>query len=358
MSLVINRRKLIIGAGSTVLLGALAPSQALGIDLGSVFGTTLGAVGVGLFPGAAAALGGFELIRLLGNAADLAGNANNLVTQTQQLESHMDSVLNQVSTTIAIVQSFVQDCDSALHDIEKLVKQLPSALVVAFNEVAARTAFARLRADSANMAGYLHSKGSIIANHTQIQHLSEKIVDDISSVDALQQNKVQFVMQVIPGLTTWVQGYTAYNLLLAGNARGTNPWDHDVVSTIALPRITALLDAIKQQRAAEGDIESRLPLDTGDLYTFDGTKFTKTGTSFAVTYGPGEIDNGFYYAIWPEGVVPPPLPPAPGVFQPMPGATLPGTPRSGDLCYLFGYQNGRRVWWQLPPAAIAQPPGA
>src|SRR5579863_609813 len=109
MSLVINRRKLIIGAGSTVLLGALAPSQALGIDFGSVFGTVLGAVGVGLFPGAAVALGGFELVRLLGNAADLAGNANNLVTQTEQLESHIDSVLTQVSATLATVQSFVQD---------------------------------------------------------------------------------------------------------------------------------------------------------------------------------------------------------------------------------------------------------
>jgi hypothetical protein len=265
VTLVVNRRKMIIGAGSTVLLGALGPTPAFGLDFGSVFGTVLGAAGVGLFPGAAAALGGFEVVRLLGNAADLAGNANNLVTQTQQLESHIDSVLNQVSSTLATVQSFVQDCDNALHDIENLVQQLPGALVAAFNQVAAATAFARLRGDSANMAAYLQSKGSIIANRTQIQNLSDKIVNDISTVDALQQNMVQFVIQVIPGLSTWVQGYTAYNLLLAGDARGTNPWDHQVVSAISLPRINSLLVSIKQQRSAANDIGANIPLDAGSI---------------------------------------------------------------------------------------------
>lgn len=351
MSVLMDRRKLIVGAGSTALLEGLRPSPAFGLDLGSVFGTVLGAVGVGLFPGAAAALGGFELVRLLGNAADLAGNANNLVAQTQQLETHIDTVLNQVSSTLATVQSFVQDCDNALHDIENLVQQLPGALVSAFNEVAARTAFARLRADSANMAGYLQSKGSILANRTQIQNLSEKIVNDISTVDALQQNMVQFVIQVIPGLTTWVQGYTSYNLLLAGEARGTNPWDHQVVSVIGLPRITALLNGIKQQRAAAADVDSRLPLDAGSVYTFDGTTFAKTSRTFAPKYGAGEIDSGNYYTIFPSGVT---LPSAPaGAFQP----SAFGIPSPGDFCFLGSNRNGVRVWWvALPPNLVPPTP--
>jgi len=332
MTVLINRRKLIQGAGATALIAAFGQFPAFSLDLGSVFGTVLGAAGVGLFPGAAAALGGFELIKLLGNAADLAGNANNLVTQTQQLEAHFDSVLSQVSATLATVQSFVNDCDNALHNIENLIKQLPGTLAAAFNELAAKTAFARLRGDSANMAAYLHSKGSIIANHTQIQNLSEKIVNDISAVDALQQNTFQAVMQVVPALTTWVQGYTAYNLLFTGDTRGINPWDHQVVSAIGLPRITALVDGIKQQRQAAGNIDSYLPLDAGALYTFDGASFSKTNKIFAQQYQPGNIDNGFYFTIYPDGLT---------------QSTIPGvTPEQGDFCYLSNSAYGR-FWFPV-----------
>ena len=248
--------------------------------------------------------------------------------------------MNQVSTTLATVQSFVQDCDKALHDIESLVQQLPSALVAAFDQIAATTAFARLRADSANMAAYLQSKGSIISNHAQIQSLSDKIVNDISSVDALQHNMVQYVIQVIPGLSTWVQGYTAYNLLLAGDSRGTNPWDHQVVSAIALPRITSLVDTIKQQRTAANDVASTLPLDARWLYTFDGATFTRTSKPFAPSYASGAIDDGSYYAIWPDGVPLPAFPQFPGFY--LPGSYL--TPNPGDFCFLAPISGGIRYW--------------
>lgn len=205
MTVLINRRNFMLGAGSAALVCVFETSPARAFDFGSIFGTVLGAVGVGLFPGAAAALGGFELVRLLGNAADLAGNANNLVAQTQRLESHIDLVLNQVSATLATVQSFVQDCDNALHEIETLIKQLPSALVEAFDRTVAKTAFARLRADSANMAAYLQSKSSIVANKGRIQVLSERIVTDVSTIDALAPNMLQSLMQVVPGLATWVR---------------------------------------------------------------------------------------------------------------------------------------------------------
>jgi hypothetical protein len=345
MTLAVNRRKVLLGAGSTVLLGAFGQSAAFGLDFGSVFGTVAGAVGVGLFPGAAAALGGFELIRFLGNAADLAHNANDLVAQTQQLETHIDSVLNQVSNTLAIVQSFVQDCDNAIHDIENLIKQLPANLAIAFDQAMARAAFANLQADSGIMAGYLQSKGSIIAQRTQIQDLCSRTYREITTISQMDSNDFQFLMQVIPGLTTWMQGYTAFNLLLDGNSRGINPWDHQLVKAAVLPRVSRLLDSIRQQYVTEGDVQTQLPLDSGSIYTFDGSKFTKTSQTFAERYTSGQIDNGLYYTIYPEGVVHPP-----GMFFP-----VVGSPQPGDLCYLTSFLGGVRIWLTAPPPNVISP---
>jgi hypothetical protein len=351
----VNRREALTGAGAAVLLGAVSPRTILAIDWGSTFGTVLGAVGVGLFPGAAAALGGFELIRLLGNGADLAHNANDLVAQTQSLESHIDSVLNGVASTLKTVQSFVEDCDKAIQDIEGLVKQLPADLATAFSAVEAQKAFARLRADCANMTGYLQSKGSIAANHLQIQSLAEKIVGDISSVDALAPNLVQSMMQIVPGITTWVQGYTAYNLLLSADQRGANPWDHPVVSAIAGPRISDLLAKIGGASAEQDHLSSSLPLEAGVLYQYDGSAFKRSATKFAVSYDSGDIDNGYYYTIWPDGVSQP---------QPLTIAEL-GDVQPGDFCWLrvlpvpFAPGHTGRVWavpplhWMLHP--VAQP---
>jgi hypothetical protein len=348
----LSRRKLIVGAGSTALLGTLYPSPLLAFDFGSVFGTVAGAVATGLFPGAAAALGGFELIRLVGNTADVVGHAGDLVTQTQQLETHFDSVLNQVSATLSTVQSFVQDCDNALKDIEGLIRQLPTALVQAFSEVQAATAFARLRADSANMAGYLSSKGSIVQNKNQIQSLTEKIVNDISTIDVLVANDLQAMMQVVPGIATWVQGYTAYNLLVPGDSRGTNPWDHQLVSKIASPRIHTVIQSVQKQHGVNDNLDTQIPFQPGVLYTFDGQSFAKSNRAFATQYAPGEIDSGGYYVVYPDGATPqlPQMPP--GAAQPT--GTIPGTPRAGDLCYLmspFVAGSAPRIWWEIPALA-------
>lgn len=69
-----SRRRLLAGVGTTVLLSVFGEVPAYGLDLGGIFGTAGGAIGVGLFPGAAAALGGFELVKLLFNANDLVDN--------------------------------------------------------------------------------------------------------------------------------------------------------------------------------------------------------------------------------------------------------------------------------------------
>jgi hypothetical protein len=367
MSYAIHRRRFIVGAGSTAFLATLNPLRAFGFDLGSVFGTVLGAAGVGLFPGAAAALGGFELIRLVGNAADLAGNANSLVDQTKQLEKHFDSVLTEVSATIRTINSFVQDCDTAVHEIEALVKQLPGAIAAAFDATLAKQAFGTLRGDTANLASYLQSKGTIIANRQKIQSLSDKIVNDISTVDAIQQNDFQAVMQMVPALGTWVQGDTAYNLLVDKNQRQTNPWDHNVVSTISLPRITGLVNTIKQQSKEAGDVNSYVPLDSGVVFTFDGSKFTKTNKAFWPLYSAGQIDNGFYYTIYPTGVVVnlPALPPPP-VLQGADTYTsvigdsvlthrmdMFGAASAGELSFLWTPPAGIRYWTKvLPPVQL------
>ncbi len=340
MAVEMNRRRLILSAASAALIASIEQSTARGFD----FGTVLGAVAVGMFPGAAAALGGFEVIKLIGNANDFVGNANGLVEQTKALENHIDSVLNQVSATLGTVQSFVQDCDNALHDIETLIRQLPAALAAAFDVAGAKAAFGKLTGDRANMSAYLNSTRSVIANQNHIQSLCEKIVVDISTMYALNNNMFQFVMQVIPGLTTWMQGYTAYNLCVPAGTRSINPWDHDVVSKIALPPINKLLGSIRSQSTSQSDLVG-LPLDSGYLYTFDGSVFTKTTKPFAPRFATGEIDANFYYVIWPEGVE----------YPQFPGPQLLLVPVAGDLCFLTPYAAGYRAW-MIAPRGVAPGP--
>jgi len=341
----LNRRKVILGAGSIPLFSSIPQSATLAFS----FGDALLGAGVALFPGAALALAGFGLVKtvqLVSNANNTVNNLNSLIDQTKSLEAHIDTVLNQVSATLTTIQSFVQDCDKTLQEIEVLIKQLPDALVAAFDAVATKGALAGLKADCANMSGYLNSKGSIVANQLRIQILCEKIVNDIIQVDALKDNMFQFVMQTIPGLTTWMQGYTAVNLLLPGDRRSVNPWDHQVVSSVALPMINTMIKSIKDQIAGDGQTAARIPLDSAVIYTFDGAKFSRTDKTFAVKYAAGEIDQGFYYTIWPAGVtwqMPPFAPPPPGAPQP------PRGPQAGDFCYLlFG---GSERFWVIPPAS-------
>lgn len=346
----LNRRDVILGTGATALTTMLSPRQSFGLDIGSWFSnlpTAVGAAAVGLFPGGATALGGFELIKVLGQASDLEKSAGNLIAQTQALESHMDSVLTQVSATLNIVQTFVQDCDQALHDIEDLIRQLPNELAAAFDQVAAKQAFARLRGDCINMAAMLNSKGSIQANLTNIESLSRKIVTDITTVDALAPNMIQCVTQMTPALSVWVQGYSAYNLFRPQDQRETDPWSHQIVKNIALPKFKTLFDTIKQHSSAADDAGSKLTLEPNTVYKFDGSGFVKSSTSFAASYNAGEIDDDSYYAIWPDNVPYPISPPIPGA---PPGAFRPGGPpaialaKAGDLCFLMDAAGGPRYW--------------
>jgi len=358
----IHRRNLMLGGASAALSGTF-PLSAKALNFSDVVAGAIG-LGVAIFPPAALALAGFGLVKGIG----LISNANGLVsdarTALQNLETHIDTVLNQVSGTLATVQQFVQDCDNALHDIETLVQQLPSVLSTAFDVAVAKSALGKLQGDSANMSGYLNSKNSIITNQKRIQDLCESIVDDISAINVLNANPFQFVMQTIPSATIWMQGYTAYNLLLDGDARSTDPWHHSVVSAMVLPKAKLVVQSIKDQLTSQGQTGSGIPLDPGVLYTFDGTKFVQTNQPFQPSYTAGQIDNGLYYTIWPDGAVwqhaaPPPPPPGfPPGFTPAP----PVGPKTGDLVFL-SLGAGQRLWNPMPPSALSltpppSPPGA
>jgi len=322
----------------------------MGIDLGGIFGTVAGATAVGLFPGAAAALGGFELINVLGKASNLEDNAISLVQRTKLLEDHFDSVLTQVSDILTTVQSFARDCDNTVHEIAVLVEQLPSALSKAVDETATKEAFGHLRGDCGNMAATLASKDSIAANLDKLERLSEKISDGISTVDALSLNAFQSLTLTVPALVTWVQGYTAYNLFIPGKSRSASPWEHPIVTGTALPRINSLLKQIQDEQSRQDNLSSILPLEPGVLYTFNGTRFDKSDKPFAPMYQPGQPDDGFYYVIWPDGT-------KPLDFNGQPGREgVPGVPVSGILCYLSASPPGAhpdpRCWIEAPNKSV------
>ena len=186
------------------------------------------------------------------------------------------------------IASFVQHCSNALDEIEQLLGQLPASLSAAFDAATAKQAFANLQADGGTMVGYLQSKGSIVAQGSQIQGECARMAREISMLNVMMPNDLQFMMQAVPGLMTWMQGYTAYNLLLDGSSRGVNPWDHQLVSLTVLPRISNLLGSISAQRASEAQCRVWLPLDSKFIYKFDGTSFSRTTTKFALKYSPGK----------------------------------------------------------------------
>ena len=336
MSHAISRRKMLYLSASMAAAASLPGKSAMALDLGSIFGT----VGAAIFPAAALGLAGFSIIKTM-------GNANDLIAQTQQLETHIDQVVSQIQDILKTVQTIVADCAQAVQEVERLVAQLPAELSAAFNQAAATAAFANLQADAANMKGLIRTRATIKANDSHIQSLCEKMVNDISQLSATQTNPVQFAMQVAPALSVWVQGYTAYNMLLPSDGRGDSPWDHDVVQVMTLPKFNSLITSVNQQKQQIGDLGSVLPMKNGLIYQFDGSKFTKTANPFALTYAPGLL-NGPYYAIWPGQStqnLQATLGPQVGILPPH---AL--DQQMNDFCYLLSSNNpgAPRIWSTLP----------
>ncbi len=340
----ITRRNMLVG-GITAGAVALLPARvATALDFGTVFG----GLGAALFPSAAFGLASFALIKTL-------GNVNGLIGQTQALESHIDDVLTQVKSILTNIQTIVADCVTVMQDIESLVANLPSELSTAINDAQARLTFANLQGDVANMSACLQSRGSIIAKQSDINALNQKIVKDISQLSSLQSNPIQFAIQVIPALSTWVHGYTALNMLVAPASRQTNPWDHDVVKVMTLPRIQNLITLVNQRKQAQSDLSSIFPMSNDLVYQFDGTNFTRTTIPFALTYPSGTM-NGNFYVIWPSSF------PATSQSLGLPPTTWipPGmlNQRYGDFCVLLDAPQGSplpRAWGTLP---VPDVPGA
>lgn len=335
----LSRREVICGLGATVALQSFTLPRVYAFD--SIWGTIGGALAVGLFPGAALALGGFETIQLL-------GNANSLVDQTKNLETHIDQVLTQVSEILQGIKQFVEACNTALQDIDSLIKQLPQELSKELNELAVKQALGKLQGHTALMSQYLQSREAIYGNADTIRALCDSIVEDVNGLDALQSNSIQFTIHSAPAIATWVQGYTAYNATLKPANRLQDPWSHPVVKDTAVPSYQKLFGAIQAQSKEYSNLDSTLPLEPGFLYTFDGSKFNKTDRPFSGLYQPGSIDNAVYYTIYPEKV----QMPANAPFIPL------GSPEPGDLCVLGQAPPGIARYWlaAAPPTVI--PSGA
>lgn len=326
MSHSITRRKLLADTGRVALVAALGSSCASGLSIFGVFPK----IGGDLLSSAANALNtGWNVINIAGNVANLIKDADDLAQQTKAVEDHINSVLSQVTTTLQLVQSFVQDCDNALHDIENLVKDLPSAIDAAFQHNAAVDAFKRIRGDCTALAALLGSTDYMIQESKSIEKFWLRVAGDIAGLDAVQHNDFQFVMQAVPALTTWMQGYTVYNL--TANSRGPSPWKQPVVKDVVLPRLQTFIKSVKKQQSTVGDISSHLPLEAGSIYTFDGTTFVKSKRPFSLDYSADQIDSDFYYTIYPNNKSIPP------------GAYC--CPAPGDFSYLGPVINGLRFWY-------------
>ena len=289
----------------------------------------VGAVGLGFLPEAGSVLAGFGTITGI-------SDIGKLVNDTDALVKHIDTLLNQVSSTLTTIQIFIQDCDKALVDIDNLISQLPNQIGAQIDLVATKKALGRLRGHAAVMGSRLSTRQSIAASQNLIQALCDEMVVDLTTVDALVANDYQFVMQTVPALSTWVQGYVAYNLLLPPLTRSSSPWDHDVVKNVALPRMKSVIQTIKDQRSSLADTSSTVPLTSNVLYTFDGANFHVSKQPFAVTYPGGSIDSAPYYTIWPAGVT----------WQSAGLGGMPG-PRPGQLCYLRDNGPSPRDWLPL-----------
>jgi hypothetical protein len=286
-------------AGSSFMVALPASMMAWPVSPASAswLGSALGSIG-GFFVGSAKVLSGWTVV-------DLLNTGNEAIHKAIDIENHVDRVLTQVSSSLTIIRDFVQDCDKALKDIETLVKQLPQALASGFQSGLARAALGKLEGECANMASYLASRGSIRTDASRIQDLCEKIVESISTLNALEINGFQFVMQTIPSITTWMHGYTSYNLLRKPEDRGTNPWDHHIVSGIVLPNTQKVIADCRSQQTVFADIEAHLPVKNGVLYQFDGNRFNQSSVAFKWSYRSGEIDNGYYYCRCPPNASPP-----------------------------------------------------
>jgi hypothetical protein len=270
-----------------------------------------GAAGIaatgGFLAVAGAALLGWKTIKLMGDADDLVGDV-------KLVGRHIDQVLTEVSATLKSIDKFVKDCDTALLAIEDALKKLPGEISAAFNAAEASKELGYLRGQSANLSAYLISRSSIHANAGRIQTLCEQMVESISAYGNLEPNSFQFTMQTVPAITTWVQGYLAYNLIRKPGERDQNPWDHTIVSSTAIPRFQDVISKLSDAKPFFDQLSAQTASKIGVLYQDTSYvpvvpfKFNEpssihvlkeTDIPFKWVYSRGEIDDGFYYAICP-----------------------------------------------------------
>lgn len=304
----ISRRTLLGELGAVALATSSTSIQAGWFGdalIGSLGGAAVIATG-GFLAIAGATLLGWKTIKLMGDADTLVGHATPVI-------DHIDNVLNEVSTTLKNIDMFVQDCDAALKNIEDTLKQLPGDISAAFNAAEAAKELGFLRGQGATLAAYLRSRSSIQRDAERIQNLCERMIKSISAYGALEQNSFQFTMQTVPAITTWVQGYLAYNVLRTPAQRDINPWDHAIVSSIVIPRFNDVILKLSNAKPYFDQLSARTVTKVGVLYQDTTYKpvfpynwhnssdhvMKETKIPFKWLYSKDEIDDGLYYAICP-----------------------------------------------------------
>ena len=210
----------------------------MGTGIVSILGGALSVFGTG-----AAVLGGFKLVQLLSDAGHAVRNADDGVSDARALMRHLDAVLTQANVTLQSINEFVQHCtaDRALHDVEATLKNLPRDIARAIHSEDVRRELAKIKGQSANLKAAMLSRASIRRNAAYIEHLSKEMVASLMAYNELQDDAVEFTMQAVPSLTTWMHGYTAYNSLIPATSRDVPPWDHALSCCMRYRKYSAIL---------------------------------------------------------------------------------------------------------------------
>jgi hypothetical protein len=232
---------------------------------------------------------------------ELLYNLNETVKKLPDLIKHIDKVVGEISHTLTDIRNFIQKIDDVLDDIHDVLKNLPKELGIAFDASEAKKQMGLLRGQSANMASVMVSRESIHVNARYIEDLSRRMVETISTYSAMEINGLQFTMQVLPALSIWVTGYTAYNALRKPKERDINPWEHQMVVSAAA-RVISVIEDIRKAKREVTQRESAYAVKVGVVYKYDETanRFIETSIPYKRTYKPGEIDSGHYYCLCPR----------------------------------------------------------
>jgi hypothetical protein len=326
---------LLIGASAVAL--SATTSRAYAFSWGDVWGGAKS-----FFKESALVLSGWSLVDLIYQGDQAARLLPGTI-------ANFNDTLNQVQSTLSLVSTFVQRCNTTLTDIETFLHNLPTELSKGLDSAQAKTELGRIKGTSQNLAGYLISQGSIRTNAARIQNECERLVESMAILQELEPNPLSFAMQSASAITTWMHGYTAYNLLLKPEARGPSPWAHSF-ATANVSLLHQAVTTFTEQLAKAQAFDDNQPkaLNPGIIFSFDQSRstFEKTDIQFQWLYTV-PIPAGFYCTFVPSSA------PTDTAFAALYSAQQ-AKPAGGTLAYLTG--GSSRQFWTSGPQGLFESP--